>query len=252
MGVSSGRGGRTDCRGDNTTGTMAFPRLQASSKGGGSSRLCAIWPSAHCGLPARGFRTPRARDCRAAREFRGCIDRDLPAPDLGLSGPNSQIARRVDRGSPHREREAGRMSPRSENVRTRRELLPAHRSAINAPSRIRTCGLLLRRESLYPTELSGPRVSLGRYCARFAASTPTNSGSSGTATGWILPISAQTSARSNAQSLARRRGDRRSMSQDATCWSSRESFLRCHRSERTTDRAPTCGPRRRIGTKRAS
>ena len=27
----------------------------------------------------------------------------------------------------------------------------------NAPSRIRTCGLLLRRESLYPTELSGPR-----------------------------------------------------------------------------------------------
>ena len=27
----------------------------------------------------------------------------------------------------------------------------------NAPSRIRTCGLLLRRESLYPAELSGPR-----------------------------------------------------------------------------------------------
>lgn len=26
----------------------------------------------------------------------------------------------------------------------------------NAPSRIRTCGLLLRRESLYPAELSGP------------------------------------------------------------------------------------------------
>jgi hypothetical protein len=25
----------------------------------------------------------------------------------------------------------------------------------NAPSRIRTCGLLLRRESLYPAELSG-------------------------------------------------------------------------------------------------
>lgn len=30
----------------------------------------------------------------------------------------------------------------------------------SAPSRIRTCGLLLRRESLYPAELSGRRVSL--------------------------------------------------------------------------------------------
>ena len=33
----------------------------------------------------------------------------------------------------------------------------ARRSRYNAPSRIRTCGLLLRRESLYPTELSGPK-----------------------------------------------------------------------------------------------
>ena len=33
---------------------------------------------------------------------------------------------------------------------------PAARRAGNAPSRIRTCGLLLRRESLYPAELSGP------------------------------------------------------------------------------------------------
>src|SRR5436190_3050490 len=32
----------------------------------------------------------------------------------------------------------------------------------DAPSRIRTCGLLLRRESLYPAELSGPAASLGR------------------------------------------------------------------------------------------
>jgi hypothetical protein len=32
----------------------------------------------------------------------------------------------------------------------------------NAPSRIRTCGLLLRRESLYPAELSGPGVRLVR------------------------------------------------------------------------------------------
>jgi hypothetical protein len=30
----------------------------------------------------------------------------------------------------------------------------------SAPSRIRTCGLLLRRESLYPTELSGPALRL--------------------------------------------------------------------------------------------
>ena len=34
---------------------------------------------------------------------------------------------------------------------------PTPRAGYNAPSRIRTCGLLLRRESLYPTELSGPR-----------------------------------------------------------------------------------------------
>jgi hypothetical protein len=32
-------------------------------------------------------------------------------------------------------------------------LIPATR---NAPTMIRTWGLLLRRESLYPTELSGP------------------------------------------------------------------------------------------------
>jgi hypothetical protein len=32
----------------------------------------------------------------------------------------------------------------------------------DAPSRIRTCGLLLRRESLCPAELSGPGASLGR------------------------------------------------------------------------------------------
>ena len=30
----------------------------------------------------------------------------------------------------------------------------------NAPSRIRTCGLLLRRESLYPAELSGPGLEI--------------------------------------------------------------------------------------------
>jgi hypothetical protein len=30
---------------------------------------------------------------------------------------------------------------------------------LDAPSRIRTCGLLLRRESLYPAELSGPICS---------------------------------------------------------------------------------------------
>ena len=33
----------------------------------------------------------------------------------------------------------------------------------SAPSRIRTCGLLLRRESLYPAELSGPQASV-RLC----------------------------------------------------------------------------------------
>jgi hypothetical protein len=32
----------------------------------------------------------------------------------------------------------------------------------SAPSRIRTCGLLLRRESLYPAELSGPRARIAR------------------------------------------------------------------------------------------
>ncbi len=37
-----------------------------------------------------------------------------------------------------------------------RALSPAARGAGHAPSRIRTCGLLLRRESLYPAELSGP------------------------------------------------------------------------------------------------
>ena len=35
---------------------------------------------------------------------------------------------------------------------------PARSAEKNAPSRIRTCGLLLRRESLYPAELSGLAV----------------------------------------------------------------------------------------------
>ena len=36
-------------------------------------------------------------------------------------------------------------------------VLPLSGKRYNAPSRIRTCGLLLRRESLYPAELSGPK-----------------------------------------------------------------------------------------------
>jgi hypothetical protein len=36
----------------------------------------------------------------------------------------------------------------------------------DAPSRIRTCGLLLRRESLYPAELSGPVGPIVELMAR--------------------------------------------------------------------------------------
>ena len=41
-------------------------------------------------------------------------------------------------------------------------ILDDARSPSDAPSRIRTCGLLLRRESLYPAELSGPRADDSR------------------------------------------------------------------------------------------
>ena len=40
---------------------------------------------------------------------------------------------------------------------TDRDTLGHSPPGLSAPSRIRTCGLLLRRESLYPAELSGLR-----------------------------------------------------------------------------------------------
>ena len=54
----------------------------------------------------------------------------------------------------------------------------------NAPSRIRTCGLLLRRESLYPSELSGPRAGIVvrlvvRDIARAVATLPRRGGPRG-------------------------------------------------------------------------
>jgi hypothetical protein len=60
----------------------------------------------------------------------------------------------------------------------------------NAPTRIRTWGLLLRRESLYPAELSGPVCRLRLYEA--VSNVPGSSASVGrtSSSGEILPISA--------------------------------------------------------------
>jgi hypothetical protein len=55
------------------------------------------------------------------------------------------------------------MNSCSADVRYGSGLLLERRLRVSAPSRIRTCGLLLRRESLYPAELSGPSASL-RLC----------------------------------------------------------------------------------------
>jgi hypothetical protein len=60
----------------------------------------------------------------------------------------------------------------------------------NAPTRIRTWGLLLRRESLYPTELSGPGRRIGLYPAVSAARCPRTSAAAESASGSILPITA--------------------------------------------------------------
>jgi hypothetical protein len=57
--------------------------------------------------------------------------------------------------------------------------MPLNRMAINshylvvrAPSRTRTCGLLLRRQSLYPPELSGPKLPRRRPLSETATRTP--------------------------------------------------------------------------------
>jgi hypothetical protein len=57
----------------------------------------------------------------------------------------------------------------------------------SAPTRIRTWGLLLRRESLYPTELSGPRASLGLEQAIFGSCDTSSWLSCRPRTRWALP-----------------------------------------------------------------
>ena len=84
----------------------------------------------------------RAIEARAGRRTRGLRRRRRARP-----------ARRRRRGDRAR---GGRRALRAAGD-DRRALPGAARPlAPDAPSRIRTCGLLLRRESLYPAELSGP------------------------------------------------------------------------------------------------
>ena len=84
-----------------------------------------------------------------------------------IEGAGADIARRLGAFEADRRRSGvlvasgrrpvGRAGiPISRLTTPRRDIALNHRDTANAPTRIRTWGLLLRRESLYPAELSGP------------------------------------------------------------------------------------------------
>jgi hypothetical protein len=120
------------CRGD------ARPSIEIQAAGGYAHFVCWNGPPGHAfvGRMARhSFWETKALHCTSIRHGIACVKRRFAGLRFSISPDRYEL------GRPDREERGERPG--------------------DAPSRIRTCGLLLRRESLYPAELSGLGVSLG-------------------------------------------------------------------------------------------
>ena len=106
---------------------------------------------------------PRSR-CRSQRRLSSLLSSSRRMPRAGFE---PQRARRASGAAGSKLGGAGCPEQDSNLSEPGGRAVPQGRSweGPDAPSRIRTCGLLLRRESLYPAELSGPSASLRLCCA---------------------------------------------------------------------------------------